>query len=233
VIAQSSDTEARARNIYGARFIDRIPLAVERPEKASLEDNQILQYSRDDHLLLVTVGRLIARKGLDHLLEIVGRLNQFKVRLLIIGEGPLKASLQHRARALGIYDRVHFMGFLEEHEKWKILEYADLYISTTLHEGFCIAFLEAMAAGLPVVTYDNGGQRDFIDEETGILVPVGDKIQFLHSIERLLQNPELRRRLGDSARKRAMKYGIDRFVQSYLRIYKECVKIRKFRSSSV
>jgi glycosyltransferase involved in cell wall biosynthesis len=224
VVAQSQDTVRRARAIYGAREVDCVPLAINPPqvESASRADLGL----DPDAMLLATVGRLIPRKGLDDLIDLVAGIRDPRIHLLVIGEGPLREMLEDRARQLAP-NRIHFTGFVAEERKWQLLAAADLYVSTTLHEGFGIVFLEAMASGLPVICYDEGGQRDFLDETVGALVPAGDLAAFRRRLEEHVGDPALRARKGEAGRLRAREYSMERFAQRYLEIYEQALRRRR------
>ena len=227
VVTSSQDIEDRARQFYGASHFERIPLAIDPPKLQEPVSRQELGYE-DDELLLVTVGRLVARKGLDRLLEVLAGLpaSQPRWKLLIVGEGPQRDALETRARELGIADRIVFEGFVSDERKWQLLAASDLYVSTTLHEGFGIVFLEAMQCGLPVLTTDCGGQRDFVDDEVGALVPVDDGPRMLAALRQHLEDPALRARKSAAARERAREFGIERHAERHLALYRKCLAER-------
>jgi glycosyltransferase involved in cell wall biosynthesis len=224
VVAQSSDTTRRALEFYGKRAIDCIPLAVRRPAFARISRAELGLALADEDFAMVTVGRIIPRKGLDQLLEIVASLGDPRCKLVVVGEGPERAALEARSRELGIGAAVHFVGFVDEARKWQILSACDLYVSSSLHEGFGIVYLEAMESGLPVICYDRGGQADFIDDEVGRLIPLGDRSRFRDAILALAPQPRVRAELGEAARKRAADYSIGRYAQRYRAIYSECLE---------
>jgi glycosyltransferase involved in cell wall biosynthesis len=224
VVAQSSDTRDRACSIYGDRQVDCVPLAVRRPSFDRLPRAALGLDLEEDHFVLVTVGRLIPRKGLDQLIEIVSQLDAPRVRLVVVGEGPEREALEAKARDAG--DAVRFTGFVSQERKWQILAASDLYVSTSLHEGFGLVFLEAMEVGLPVVCYDRGGQVDFVSDEVGRLVPIGEAKQFRDEIRSLASNPELRARLGEAGKLVAADYSIQRYAERYREIYAECLRER-------
>jgi glycosyltransferase involved in cell wall biosynthesis len=224
VVAQSTDTVRRTREIYVDREIDRIPLAF-RPMQCAPASRAELGLSASDRVL-VTVGRLVARKGLDQLLRVVARLQDPSLRLIVIGEGPERPALERACASLGIAERVRFTGFVSEEQKYGFLSAADLYVSTTLHEGFGIVFLEALSRGLPVICYGEGGQIDFIDDAVGALVPVHDEAAFGEAVRRHLADPGLLRRKGVAARDRAAEFSIERFTQRYQEIYAQVLGAR-------
>ncbi len=221
VVAQSADTARRTREIYVDREIDRIPLAF-RPMECAPASRAALGLRTSDRVL-VTVGRLVARKGLDQLLRVFARIDDPTLRLIVIGEGPERTTLEQACAALGIAERVRFTGFVSEEQKYGFLSAADLYVSTTLHEGFGIVFLEALSRGVPVICYDEGGQIDFIDDAVGQLVPVHDEAAFGEAVRRHLAAPDLLRRKGLAARDRAAEFSIERFTQRYQEIYRQCL----------
>jgi glycosyltransferase involved in cell wall biosynthesis len=224
VVAQSSDTFRRAIEIYGERKIDTIPLAARRPAFETVPRAALgLDLSADD-LVLVTVGRIIKRKGLDQLLEIASELDDPRFKLVIVGEGPECAALEARAQELGIAQAVRFAGFVPEERKWQILAASDLYVSTSLHEGFGIVFLEAMMVGLPVLCYDRGGQADFVSDDVGRLLPIGDTRRFRDEVRALGADPEQRAGLGANAKRLAAEYSIGRYAERYLDVYRECLE---------
>jgi glycosyltransferase involved in cell wall biosynthesis len=224
VVAQSTDTVRRTREIYVDREIDRIPLAF-RPMQCAPASRAELGLSASDRVL-VTVGRLVARKGLDQLLRVVARIQDPALRLIVTGEGPERPALERACATLGIAGRVRFTGFVSDEQKYRFLSAADLYVSTTLHEGFGIVFLEALSRGLPVICYDEGGQIDFIDDAVGALVPVNDEAAFGEAVRRHLAAPELLRTKGLAARHRAAEFSIERFTQRYQRVYAESLAAR-------
>jgi glycosyltransferase involved in cell wall biosynthesis len=224
VVAQSTDTARRTREIYVDREIDRIPLAF-RPMECAPASRAELGLRTSDRVL-VTVGRLVARKGLDQLLRVFARIDDPALRLIVIGEGPERPTLEQACAALGIAERVRFTGFVSEEQKYGFLSAADLYVSTTLHEGFGIVFLEALSRGVPVICYDEGGQIDFIDDAVGQLVPVHDEAAFGQAVRRHLAAPDLLRKKGLAARDRAAEFSIERFTQRYQQVYAECLAAR-------
>jgi glycosyltransferase involved in cell wall biosynthesis len=227
VVAQSNDTRQRACAIYDDRQVDCIPLAARRPKFGAVARSALGLGLEEDDIVLVTVGRLIARKGLDQLMEIVSELDDPRFRLIVVGEGPERAGLEAKARGMGVADAIRFAGFVSEERKWQILAASDLYVSTSLHEGFGIVFLEAMESGLPVICYDRGGQTDFVSDEVGRLLPIGEAKRFRDEVLILGARPELRRRLGEAARRVAADYSIERLAQRYQRIYSECRQHRR------
>lgn len=221
VVAMSNDIRSRAINLYAiGREIDLVPHGIPIPSYPP-GSRSLFGFTEED-VVLLTIGRLIPRKGLGNLLQVVAGLGAPNVKLAIIGDGPLRETLGDAARAAGIGDQVRFFGYLSDEAKWQLLRNADVYVSTAVHEGFGIVFLEAMEVGLPIVTYDEGGQVDFLEEGvTAFLVPLGNTHAFTTSLRRLIQDPALRRRMGEQGKRAVVEYHIDRCAARFRRIYDE------------
>lgn len=161
---------------------------------------------------VVFVGRLVAKKGVDHLLEAVALLPG-EVRaehpLVVIGDGPLRAGLESRARELGVDAR--FLGHLPPEEVRRRFAAARVLgaPSRTAHdgdaEGFGMVFLEAAAQGTPAVAYRHGGVVEaVVDGRTGLLSDEGDVAGLTENLRRLLTDPGLARSLGEAGRARVL-----------------------------
>ncbi|MGD8496002.1 MAG: glycosyltransferase family 4 protein [Gemmatimonadales bacterium] len=203
VIAISSDTRDRARRYYGIeRPIQVIPYGFSPPEDGEPStDGEPLSTTADDFRLMA-VGRLVPRKGFDHLLRALAELPP-NVRLEVVGDGPLAEPLRRQATELGISDRVSWPGFLPRPEILRRLRRSDCFVLSSLHEGLGIVVQEAMHAGLPVVATDNGGQVDLVSHETtGLLVPVADPAALAAAVRRLMDDPDSREAMGRRGRER-------------------------------
>jgi glycosyltransferase involved in cell wall biosynthesis len=151
---------------------------------------------------LVNVGRLTAQKGQELLLEVARRLKDEGVdfQLLIAGEGERRAELTALARDLDVQDRVEFLGFVED--VTSLLRQAEVFVFSSLWEGMSNALIEAAAAGTPVVAVDTTSNGEaVIDGETGFLVPAGDTEAFAARVRALVEDPELRARMGAAGRR--------------------------------
>jgi glycosyltransferase involved in cell wall biosynthesis len=224
VVAQSSDTREKARRIYGYEGpVTIIPHGI-RPPRIRPATREELGLPRDV-FLAVTVGRLIKRKASDRLLLALARPECSPVHMVVVGEGPELETLQDVAARLGVAGRVLFTGYVEEGRKWQILQCADAYVSASLHEGFGLVYLEAMAAGLPIVTTDHGGHLDFLREgDTGYLVPAGDDATLARAIARLMADPGLRNRISEQNRARSASFTAESCARAYEVLLEEVVR---------
>lgn len=143
--------------------------------------------------------------------------------LLMIGEGPDKEKLRQEAQGLGIIDKVKFLGKTSEVER--ILCMSDLFILPSEKESFGLAALEAMAAGVPVISTNTGGLPEVnVDGVTGYTSDVGDVHDMSENALHLLKDPALHKEFSDNAKKQAEKYSLDNIGPEYLRLYSSAIK---------
>jgi glycosyltransferase involved in cell wall biosynthesis len=231
VVAESTDVQKHAYRHYDYRgSIEIIPLGIRKPAAphASREELGLPGHAS----IAVTVGRLVARKRVEHLLQALVRPECREVHLVVVGSGPELPQLKDAAALAGIQDRVVFTGQVSEERKWQILHAADVYVSATMHEGFGLVYLEAMAAGLPVITYDVGGQVDFLEDgETGYLIPEGDQEALVAGIARAAAEPEEMARIGAANLKRSPRHSIEHCAAEYEALF-ERVRAKTSRNQS-
>jgi len=221
VVGQSTNTIKNVHQFYDSGIDPvKIPLGITRPSLQSCcrED---WGWSENE-VLLITVGRIVARKAVDQLITLMKQFKGEPVRLLIVGSGPEEGVLKRLALDNQVDRQVHFFGQVAEDEKIRLLQISDLYVSTSQHEGFGLVFLEAMACGLPIVCYDFGGQTDFLhDGENGFLVPLNALNLFEGKCRDLVKNPEVRYMMGARNKDVAEQYFIDQCALKYERIFQE------------
>jgi len=159
----------------------------------------------EDKPVFATVGRLIPRKGYEVMIRAWADIED--AHLVVMGSGPQLESLQNLAVKLGVADRVHWFGFVDDEKKINVLDRSDGYVSATEHEGFGIVFLEAMESGLPIVSTWEGGQTDFLRaDHNAILVRPGDKDGLARGVRQMLENDDLRSRMSETNRNEVKKY---------------------------
>ncbi|MBI3333742.1 MAG: lipopolysaccharide heptosyltransferase II [Candidatus Omnitrophica bacterium] len=171
------------------------------------------------------IARLSPVKGLDHLLKAMPALLERHphLQLLLIGEGPSRPELIRLAYQLGIAGHLVIAHSVEETRV--PLAAMDLFAVPSLNEGFGLAMVEAMAAGVPVVASNRGGPAEIIEEGlSGLLVPPGDAEGLTRAILTLLDDPALRRRMGQAARERARaEFDLERMIREVETVYREAV----------
>lgn len=220
IVSLSSDIRQRVNAYFDIhRPIDVIHLGIPKPDFPVIARSDM--GLSEDHKVLITVGRLVARKGVDALISIVKDLNDPNVRLLIVGDGPKRLEIEKCAIDHGVKGQIRFMGNVSDDDKFGLLNMADAYVSTSIHEGFGIVFLEAMAAHLPVICYDHGGQKDFlINGKTGFIVALGRKDLITDAIRRVIGDTALRNELREFNRHYIERFYIDECAKNYERQYR-------------
>lgn len=152
---------------------------------------------------MVTVAHLVARKRHETVLRALSLLEPaHRPEYVVIGEGPCREALERQARELGVADRVRFLGQLPNPEAVARAAACDLFVMPGVEEPFGVAFVEAMAAGLPAIgSRGEGGPEDIAAAGEGmVLVEPGDAGSLAAEIRRLNGDRNELRRLGDAAR---------------------------------
>ncbi len=224
VVGQSRNTITNIKKFYDPNIQPvKIPLGIKRPpNEVGLRQNY--RFNKDD-ILLVTVGRLVARKAVDQLIAVMPHLKTTRAHLIIIGTGSLEQELRKKAQELNVRERVHFMGYVSEEEKFRILHMSDVFISTSMHEGFGLIFLEAMASGLPIICYDNGGQTDFLEDgQTGFVVRLNDQLTIVDRCQRLIQDTGMRKTMSAECLKMVEDYFIEQSASRYEALFHEVIQ---------
>lgn len=172
--------------------------------------------------ILLCVGQLIPRKNQILLIRALSLVSN--AVLYLVGDGKDRQRLGKAAADLGVSARVHFLGFRSDIAD--LLRAADVYIQPSLEDGFCIAALEAMCAGAPVIASAVPGLGDVVGE-AGLLFPSNDLEALADAINRLLRDDGLRRKLAELGRRRAQDFTIEHTAALYLTLFEEAVGIGK------
>lgn len=176
---------------------------------------------------IVSVGRLTEQKGFSYLLTAMSILEEKEqVKLIIVGEGPMRGELQGHARLLGLGERVEFLGYRTD--VLEILSTADIFISSSLWEGFPTVILEAMAIGIPVIATDISGSNELIiNGTTGILVPIENPVEIAKAISLFISNASLTKQVVSNAQNIVYQYSMDAVTEEYSRLYQKLVSSKK------
>lgn len=185
---------------------------------------------KPDEKILVTASRLTQKNGLDSLVKAVAMLGQLnpqnRFKLLIAGEGEDKRKLTELSRNLNIREQVVFIGSVSPHLLPKYLRIADVFIRPSRSEGLGSAFLEAMAAGLPVIGTRVGGIPDFLkDGETGLFCKVDDPKSIAEKITVLTADKKLQNHIIKEGYKMvAANYDWKKIAAEYQLIFDQLTK---------
>jgi phosphatidylinositol alpha-1,6-mannosyltransferase len=240
VVANSRYTEGLLRNLgLSAHQVRVVHPGCDherfRPLPTAEEKRMRLSGGRPLARLLLTVGNLVERKGHDTVIRALPWLADHgqDVVYLIVGDGPNRIPLEQLAASLGVADRVVFLGRVNTSDLPLLYSAADIFIMVSRErlehcdvEGFGIVFIEAAACGTPSIGGRSGGINDaIVDGVTGLLVEPLDVAEVAQSIDVLLANRDLARRLGEAARYRAVsQFSWSRFGKTVASILEEVVR---------
>lgn len=170
---------------------------------------------------IITVGRLTKQKGHEFLLKafkiVIQEIND--LNLVILGEGEEKENLIKLADVLGIGDKVKFLGF--KANPYKYIAHSDVFVLSSLYEGFGNVILEAMACGVPVISTDcpYGPGEIIQDEINGLLVPPMDVHSMANAILKVLKDRELAARLRENGYERVKKFEVSKIIEEYSSLF--------------
>ena len=171
------------------------------------------------------LARLTSLKGHDALLACGPELARSvpHIKLLLIGDGPLRRSLEAKVRALGLESHFVFTGLVQPSEVPNLIGLMDALVHLSCREGLPRALPQALAAAKPVVAYDLDGASEVChDNETGFLIPAGDTTQLVDRIVRLASDPVLRARLGGRGRELVRElFSVEQMVDALYALYQK------------
>jgi len=192
-----------------------------------LDDFQYFHRERKREALTVgCVGNFHRAKGHAVLLEAArGVLEKHpKVKFALVGGGKRKGQLMEIARGFGVAGSVEFLGY--RHDIAEVLGERDVYVQPSLSEGLCMAVIEAMATGLPVVGTNVGGiPESVVESVNGFLVPPGDPGRLEEKILQLVEDPLLREQMGREGRRIVEeKYGFRMMIEDFEKVIDEVIR---------
>lgn len=189
---------------------------------------------RETMLRAIHVARLNPVKDQQNLLravrKVVDEVPEFTLE--IAGDGQERARLEELSASLNLQKHVRFLGMRDDVAD--LLNAADMFVLSSLSEGISLTLLEAMAAGLPVVATDVGGNREVVvDGETGLLVPKQDSDRLAHAILSLVRDPGRADQMGRAGRQRVEQtFDVRVVVETYENFYRELLSRRKHKSAA-
>jgi glycosyltransferase involved in cell wall biosynthesis len=199
VVANSEGLQQLAVAAVPTQAIDVIRNGVHLPEPESRADR------REASVRILAVSRLIERKGVDTLLHAVAGLASPAVTIDIAGDGPDRQALEDLARGLGLAGRVQFHWFTEREALADLYRRADVFALTSVAESCSMALLDAIAAGLPVVATQVGGNPELVEHGVnGLLARPGEASEFTAALDTLCRDRTRRLQYGERGRARAI-----------------------------
>jgi glycosyltransferase involved in cell wall biosynthesis len=182
-----------------------------------------------DDKVLISIGRLAREKNWETLLRAAAQVytQHPTLRLVLIGDGPDKQTLELLAAELGIAERVTFTGEVPFDEIPAYLKAADMFGFASVTETQGLVTIEAMAAGLPVVVVDGSGSHDIVDNgKEGFLVD-NDPNALASAINQMLSNPEQMKQFSVKALKKARIFDANRLGKQMVKVYEQAIQDKK------
>lgn len=210
---------------FSSRIQKRIKVI---PNPAAVQKNDLpvsKANKNGNRKLLIAMGRLTEQKGFDFLLQAFAKISHKHPdwSLVIWGEGPQRAYLENMKSRLGLNGRVEFPGLTKQ--PYEQFAQADLFVLSSRWEGFVMVLLEAMACGLPAVSFDcPTSPREIIRDGTnGILVPPENVDALSEGMNRLMENDAERKRMASRASEILERYGMERIAGMWESVIQEVV----------
>lgn len=211
IIAQSQNTKNNAQKYYHPKKDIRIiPLGIRVPAWIRQQTDKTFPEKDSPRHNIIAIGRLVKRKGFENLV----RALPHNMHLKIIGTGPEKKNL------LRINPAIEILENISEEQKWQELMSANLFVLSSLHEGFSLATVEAMAAGLPIVATNVGGHMDFLKQnENAILIPPQNVLELQKAIQYISAHAELRFKMAKNNAKKSQLFNIETIANQYIQTF--------------
>jgi glycosyltransferase involved in cell wall biosynthesis len=221
VVALSNDLKLLAMKTAPAINIDVIPNGVE-TETFYPPQNRRTR-SPEEPVKIISVTRLLERKGLHHLMEAIAKPTALNVQLDIVGTGSYEQQLRDKCRALGLKNRIRFKGFVRREALPALYRNADLFVLPSQTESFGLVFAEAMACGLPILATSVGGIPELVrDGVDGYLVKPAHPGELRKLLKFFISHPYAGLKMGEAARLRIEEhYSWRSIATQYLEKYQE------------
>ncbi len=224
-------TESMKRVVVNAFGLERgvtaIPTGIDlepfqEADGAAVRSQEVWEQDR----VVISVGRLAPEKNFETLLNAVARVHEIipQLRLVLIGDGPSRKSLQKLAASLGIADRVTFTGKIPFEQVPAYLKAADLFGFASITETQGLVTMEAMAAGLPVVAVEATGTEDVLEHDVQGLMTENNADALAVGLERVLSDKELAERYRQGALKKAKALDIRHQAERMAEVYKQAIE---------
>jgi glycosyltransferase involved in cell wall biosynthesis len=187
---------------------------------------KILGLAESEVVTIGYIGGLKPEKNVETLVKAFeGFMKSYpkaKAKLIIIGDGPTRPILEEYVRKRGIENIVSFLGFIPN--AYKLLNAIDIFVLPSLSEGSPIALIEAMSSGKAIIASDIPAIKELVEDgKDALLFDPRDPVQLKNLILKLYNDPELRKKLGENAKRKAEQYNVDVVFPKMLQIYKEVV----------
>lgn len=222
VVAVSEEIRSKLAGIYSETVLSSIPNGIKLPNALSGNERSSARKAlavNDNAFVFAAVGRMVPVKGFDMLLQAWSALqSNAELELILAGDGAELELLKKLSEDLSL-SNVRFLGY--QHDIRKVFAACDALVISSHHEGIPLTLLEAMALEIPVVATEVGGIVEVAtDDEDALLVAPGNPERLGAAMLRLIEDADLRRRLGSAARARVEgAFNINKIVNKYEMLY--------------
>lgn len=215
----SQHLKSEVLKLYDTKNIDIISMGC-KTENFGKQYAVTNYFQQNEKKVILFVGRLAEKKGVTYLIEAMKNID---AKLVIVGDGPLKESLESQAKKQG--DKITFLGAKTHKELKTIYASADIFVAPSVtakdgdQEGFGLVMLEAMASGLPIVASNSGGISDLIHHDiNGLLVKEKDVAGIAENVNKLIKDHDLYDRIASETQKTVGKYDYKVIAERYAKI---------------
>jgi len=229
VVAISEEVKQQLWSPQRNAVVDVIPNGIDLTRfNGKLQDRPLREQLgfESSNIIVGAVGRLVPEKGYSYLLESASRVcaNHPQVRVVIVGDGPLRAQLTQQAAALNLQSKVSFLGVRDDTPA--LLSMMDIFVMCSISEGLPMALLEAMASSKPITATKVGAIPELINHgDSGLLVQPKDSEQLADALEQLIRNKQEARKMGEKARQDVFsKYSSTEMTRRYIEHYAELIQ---------
>lgn len=184
-------------------------------KKTSYEEKNILY-----------VGQLVHGKGIDILLKALPKLKEQNYHLYLVGDGKDRKAYEDMVKSLGIQGKVSFEGFQDQEKLKEYYQKARYFVFPSRDDCFGLVMLEAMCNGLPVLAsnYADGAYDLIEDGTTGYIFPLEDEKEFLLKMDKLLEDEDLLKKMGDASYEKAKSFHFKYTAKGFINAVRECEK---------
>lgn len=199
------------------------------PDGVNLETFQPIQRdSNSEKIRILSIGRLIPRKGFQFLIQALPQVNEkteYQFEIEIVGDGPYQEELIELAEKLNVKSQLHFSGSIPYSDLPKKYYEADIFILPSLAEGMPLVVLEAMGTGLPIIASRVQGIEELVTEDiNGALFNPGDVEELTNCLIKLINNGEMRVEMGKKSTEKVVPFDWKNIADAYLTLYEDIIK---------
>lgn len=174
--------------------------------------------------------RVTPRKGIRILIQALDVLIKRypQLRLIIVGEGDEKKSLQDFTKSIGLEKVIDFLGQVDPKKRIDFYSRGNIYVSPSYNEGMANFMLECMALGMPILATDVGGTKELLrDGDNGFIIKIGDHLDLAEKIEKFLLDKTLEKKMGQASLQYAKKLSWDNVANEYIDLYEKTIDSKK------